>query len=240
MNSLYRFSYRILLLVFLCGLVLGCAEAKREAAWGVSDFQVSERATIAQVQNIAPQIRPADTTERDDWDLRIRMSNDGRTAILNGVISDDTPGQLYEIAARYPSLNLLVLANVPGSVDDEANLYIARWVRKAGLSTFVPRGGEIASGGVDFYLAGVGRFAHPRARFGVHSWGECLLFIVCKEGREVARDAPQHQPYLSYYRDMGTPQDFYWFTLTVADLDEVHWMTRREIDHFDMVTHWLN
>ena len=62
------------------------------------------------------------------------------------------------------------MQNVQGSVDDEANIAAARLVRERGLNTLIPGSGMIASGGTDFFLAGVKRTVQPGAKIGVHSW----------------------------------------------------------------------
>ena len=61
----------------------------------------------------------------------------------------------------------------PGSLDDTSNLIASRLVREAGLATHVPAEAEIASGAVDFFIAGRARTADVAggARLGVHTWG---------------------------------------------------------------------
>ena len=45
-----------------------------------------------------------------------------------------------------------------------------------------------------------------------------------------------HQMYLGFYKQMGIPEDFYWFTLKAAGLDEIHWMTEDEINRYGLST----
>lgn len=49
------------------------------------------------------------------------------------------------------------MGTVDGSVDDESNLVAYKMVREAGLNTYLPSDGDIASGGVDFFIAGIER-----------------------------------------------------------------------------------
>ena len=119
------------------------------------------------------------------------------------------------------------MQEVPGSIDDEANLAAARLVRSYGLKTLVPTDGLIASGGVDFFLAGVERIVEPNAMLGVHSWaGDDFT------GAELSRDNPEHRLYLDYYAEMGIPAEFYWFTLKAAPAEDIHFMTPEEIAQY--------
>ncbi len=153
----------------------------------------------------------------------------GEQLMMNGIINSKTPGQLAAILESNKSLQEIVLLDVPGSVDDEANLEAARMVRAAGLNTRLLSSSEIASGGTDFFLAGVERHIASGARLGVHSWSE-----GAKEGKDFPRSDPSHQLYLDYYREMGIPSSFYWFTLKSAPADDIHWMSASEQAEYKM------
>ena len=101
-----------------------------------------------------------------------------------------------------------------------------------GFNTHVPADGEIASGGVDFFLSGVERTVDTGALLGVHSWaaGDGTT------GADVPRDDPQHQLYLDYYAEMGIPAEFYWFTLEAAPAEDIHPMTEAEIEKYGLLT----
>ena len=134
----------------------------------------------------------------------------GTNATMRGYIDGNTPGRVDALIANNPEVDTIIMENVPGSDNDTANLQAARKVRDAGLATHVPSGGLIASGGVDFFLAGALRTIDPSyCGVEVHTWayGNGTL------GSSLARSHPDHQPYLSYYREMGIAEDFYWFTL---------------------------
>lgn len=150
---------------------------------------------------------------------------------MRGEIDSATPARIRSLLHDHPEVDTLVLADVPGSVDDHANVRAARLVRAAGLTTRVPPGGEVASGGVDLFLAGRARRAAPDARLGVHSWSDGRI-----DGADVPPDDPQHALYLELYEELGIPTAFYWFTLTAAPADDIHWMTPAELERFGVLT----
>lgn len=158
---------------------------------------------------------------------------DGSDAIMRGVIDARTVDAVEALLRDHPGVTRIVMQDVPGSADDTSNLQASRMIREAGLSTWVPGDGEIASGGVDFFCAGVERGADVAggARFGVHSWGG---FGV--SGAKLERDHSDHDPYLEYYEEMGIPASFYWFTLEAASPKDIHWMSAEEIDRYELLT----
>lgn len=97
----------------------------------------------------------------------------------------------------------------------------------------MPAEGFIASGAVDFFIAGARRTADVAggARLGVHTWGGDGFV-----GADLPRDHPDHRPYLDYYAEMGVPADFYWFTLEAAPLETVHIMTAEEVEFYGLLT----
>lgn len=160
------------------------------------------------------------------------FKRDGNSLVMTGVIDSNIATTLEAALATHPDIHLIVLQNVEGSIDDEANLEAARIVRQYDLDTHVPADGMIASGGTDFFLAGVERTIEAGALIGVHAWG----------GDDIADAAalpdshPEHQPYLRYYQDMGIPQSFYWYTLDAAPSEDIHWMTQAEIHRYQLTT----
>ncbi|MGB0849002.1 MAG: hypothetical protein ACPGSM_19870, partial [Thiolinea sp.] len=123
--------------------------------------------------------------------------------------------------------------DVPGSADDDANLIASRIIRTRGINTHVPADGIIASGGVDFYLAGLQRTLVDGAKIGVHSWADG----DGRAGSDYPANDPEHKKYLDYYTEMGIPLEFYWFTLTAAPPEEIHNMTAAEITRYGVTTH---
>lgn len=157
---------------------------------------------------------------------------EGSQAIMSGAIDGKTPKRVEALIREHPTVRTIVMQDVEGSVDDEANLVAARLIRENGFKTHVPADGVIASGGTDFFLAGQERSIETGAKLGVHSWaagdGET--------GADIPRDDPQHQLYLRYYEEMGIPSEFYWFTLEAAPADDMHWMTTDELEQYQMIT----
>ena len=148
----------------------------------------------------------------------------GHVAEMTGTIDGSTPGKVLELIVEHPDVDTIEMIDVPGSMDDEANLRAALLVREHGFTTRIGADGEIASGGTDFFLAGAIRIVEPGARIGVHSWGGGPV-----EATALPRDHESHELYLEFYRAIDIPEDFYWFTLEAAPPDDIHWMTPNEI-----------
>ncbi|EEE37029.1 hydrolase, alpha/beta fold family [Rhodobacteraceae bacterium KLH11] len=152
--------------------------------------------------------------------------------VAAGTIDHTTLDAFEDIIEENPDIKTLVLQNIEGSVDDDANVVFSRVVRAEGFDTVVPSDGLVASGGTDLFLAGNRRVLEPGACVGVHSWGG---------GGYVAADLPEghpeHDRYLDYFDDINVDPAFYWFTLDAAPEDEMHWMTAAEVNRFDMTTH---
>jgi len=159
---------------------------------------------------------------------------DENTAGLDNVIDSMSPNRFRALMAAWPNVDTIRILECPGTVDDEANLVLARMIRSAGMRTVVPSNGSARSGGVELFLAGAEHRAEPGAELGVHSW-------VDENGREAKdypRNDPVHQEYIRYYIDMGFSPDkareFYAFTNTIAPHDGIHFMTRQELAHFNI------
>ncbi len=156
---------------------------------------------------------------------------DGDIATMTGDIGPSTPDDVRALLEDHPNVSTIVLADVPGSIDDEANLEASRLVRSAGLATHVPSDGVIASGGVDFFLSGVVRTWDAGAMFGVHSWTDGET-----EGADLPDDDEGHDLFLDYYDEMNIDPDFYWFTLDAAPAADIHYMTDDELDRYGFAT----
>lgn len=195
----------------------------------LSDLPRREREELAGIdQNGDGQLTREEFMAAVEEELRGAVfAVEGRAALMHGVIGPSTPGRVLELILEFPEVDTIVMEEVPGSMDDDSNLRAARLVRRRGFTTIVPSGGMIASGGTDFFLAGVRRIVEPGGMIGVHSWDG-----FNEEGRDLPEDHPEHAKYLDYYREMGVPSDFYRFTLEAAPADDIHWMTAREISRF--------
>lgn len=157
---------------------------------------------------------------------------DGDRAIMTGVINYNMSDKVKTLMEKNPQVKTIVMESVPGSINDVENLKASRLIREYGLNTYVPEGGMVASGGTDFFCAGVERGAHESAVVGVHSWaGEGV-----DNAAELPKDHPEHQKYLDYYREMGIPEDFYWFTIEAAPAESMHSMSPEELQKYGLIT----
>ena len=159
----------------------------------------------------------------------------GDVARMSGVIGADTPARVLRLIFEHPEVRTLDMVQVPGSIDDVANLRAASYVRAHGFTTVLRSTSTVASGGTDLFLAGKRRIVEPGARLGIHSWGGPGY-----QGKDVPRDDPQHQLYLEYYREMDIPEEFYWRTLEAAPANDIHWMTETEVAEFHVRTEGSN
>jgi hypothetical protein len=145
---------------------------------------------------------------------------------LHGSIESDTPDQFTALLRTYPAIRQIDMIDCPGTGDDEANLALARMIRKAGLATYVPNGGSVRSGGVELFLAGAKRSAGPDAEFAVHSW----LDEDGLEPDDYADSDPVNREYVDYYREMGMSADkaraFYALTNSVSHDDALYLKSR--------------
>lgn len=160
---------------------------------------------------------------------------DANTIEMNGIVDGTTPAQFRKMMAQYPTVKTLRMVDCPGTENDDANLSLARMVRRAGLNTHVPANGSIRSGGVELFLAGVKRTQEPGAEFGVHSWQD----EDGREARDYAANNPVHAAYVNYYIDMGfdrdTARNFYSFTNTAAPANGIHYMTGNELARYRLL-----
>ena len=144
---------------------------------------------------------------------------DGTRAALVDVTDEASPAQFEAMLKAYPGISMIEMIECPGTEDDRANLRLGRMIHARGISTHVPKGGSVRSGGVELFLAGKQRIADPGSEFAVHSWAD-------EDGRE-AKDypdsAPENRAYISYYEEMGMPEGeakaFYAMTNSVPNAD---------------------
>lgn len=161
---------------------------------------------------------------------------EGGSAHMYGVIDHTALKRLKALMKKHPDIHTLELMNVEGSVDDLSNFKLCDYIRSKGLNTHVPAFGLIASGGTDLFAAGVKRTADKGAHIGVHTWATDNRFGNVETGAELSKKHPVHKPYLKYFKKMGIPEAFYWFTLDAAPEDEIHWMSESELIQYKLLT----
>ena len=156
---------------------------------------------------------------------------DAATARMAGDVTSATPRQFAAMLAAFPGLKRIEMVDCPGSLDEDANLILARAIRRAGLETVVPSGGSVRSGAVELWLAGRTRRAAPDAEFGVHSWAD----EYGREANDYPADDPVHADYIALYREMGMDaakaREFYALT-NATPFDEVRYLTRADMARF--------
>ena len=156
---------------------------------------------------------------------------DATTVRMAGDVDGTTPRQFAAMLAAYPTLKRIEMVDCPGSLDEAANLILARAIRRQGMETVVPAGGSVRSGAVELWMAGVRRSAAPDAEFGVHSWAD----EYGREARDYPASDPVHAEYLGYYREMGLDDAkahaFYAMT-NATPFDDVTYLTRDDMARY--------
>ncbi|MDE0529332.1 MAG: hypothetical protein OXH85_11690 [Truepera sp.] len=178
---------------------------------------------------VAERTDSADFVEPAGDGLVLQVRDD--LLFVKGVVNSGSEGEMIALLNRSPGVRTVVLTMVPGSAADETNVALGRKLRSAGMTTYLPARGLVASGGTDLLLSGSRRIVEHGARVGVHSWAS-----DSGSGDEIPRDDPRHLIYLDYYRDMDIPEAFYWFTLEAAPPDGIHWMTNAEMARYRVHT----
>ena len=148
---------------------------------------------------------------------------------MPGLINSYTQEQLKDIFGEHPEIDTIVLGQMPGSIDDGANLEEAAWVAARGVNTYLPREGSIASGAPNFFLVGKSRVVEEGAVVGVHSWADWRGITE----QYLPRDDPAHELYIGFYESIGwtraQAEDFYFFTIEKAPAEYMYVMTPQEM-----------
>lgn len=164
-----------------------------------------------------------------------KVLENNTTIEMNGTIDSSSLNNFNNLVMDFPNVNKINIINCDGSSDDQINLQLSLKVHQKRMNIHLLDNGEIASGGVDFFLSGIQRTKGTNTGIGVHSWAG---------DNETATDFPvghaNHLPYINYYVSVGFTQqeaeDFYYFTINAAPADDIYWMTDAEIVQYKMVT----
>lgn len=153
---------------------------------------------------------------------------DGSRAALVDVTDARSPAQFDAMLRAFPGISLIEMIDCPGTEDDRANLKLGRMIHARQITTYVPQGGSVRSGGVELFLAGKQRIADPGAEFAVHSWAD----EDGREAKDYPADAPENRAYLDYYAEMGMTavqaRAFYAMTNSVP-FDDARWLTAQDM-----------
>jgi len=148
---------------------------------------------------------------------------------MPGLINSYTQEQLKDIFGEHPEIDTIVLGQMPGSIDDGANLEEAAWVAARGVNTYLPREGSIASGAPNFFLVGKSRVVEEGAVVSVHSWAYWRGITA----QDLPRDDSAHELYIGFYESIGwtraQAEDFYFFTIEKAPAEGMYAMTPQEM-----------
>jgi hypothetical protein len=240
------------LLVALCAALMALAPAQAQqvvtvttttTVWtyadeddGGDDFALLDGDALAQdeepaLRRYAPSPALVATSGRAQARFGPFAVIDATTVRMAGDVTSATPRQFAAMMAAWPTLKRIEMVDCPGSLDEDANLTLARAIRRAGMETVVPSGGSVRSGAVELWLAGVTRRAAPDAEFGVHSWAD----EYGREANDYPASDPVHAEYLGYYREMGMDdakaRAFYALT-NATPFDDVRYLTRDDMARF--------
>ncbi|MBA6156259.1 alpha/beta hydrolase [Tenacibaculum sp. S7007] len=163
-----------------------------------------------------------------------KVSDDQKSIEMNGTINSSSLVNYNKLYTKYPKIKTINIKNCDGSSDDEINLKLSKRVHDLNIDIHLLDNAEIASGGVDFFLAGIKRTRGSNTKIGVHSWAG---------DNTIATDFPvghaNHLPYINYYKSIGfsdvDAKAFYYFTINAAPANSIHWMTEEEIIKYKML-----
>ena len=179
---------------------------------------------------------PPEETDPDVAALPVEFEVQGDVAIMTGYIGADFVHRMCDLAAENPEVAEVEMLDVPGSsTPGNESLEGGQVLRAQGLDTFMPSDGQVESGGVDVFLAGVERVVANGGCLGVHAT-EIDFGDGPVSAADLPRDDPEHEPYLEYFEELGIPTDFYWFTLEAAPPDGIHYLTPEEMVRYEVVT----
>ena len=171
-----------------------------------------------------------------EGDLRLTKL-DQFSVQLDGTLGSDSLGVLRRYIGSHPDTSNLILGDMPGTIDVDATVSMARWVRKRGLETSITEDSAIASGAVDLFIGGAYRSIECGATVGVHAWSydDGIAASDIKNPNDY-----RHKAQIAFLDDMGLDgQAFYWFTINAAPPERIYLMTEEEINQFSLSSRYL-
>jgi len=169
-----------------------------------------------------------DMSKPYDHDLSFEVS--GQSAIVRGTTDSHSHNLLKDFMRENPNVKTLVLQSMPGTQDMDTNRRVVLGIRSAGLATHVPADGYIASGAVDWFIAGKPRTVECGARIGVHSWGT----KTGERGDKTLYDG-QLRTQRYFLEKMDVDPDFYQFTRSAAGPNEIYWLTVDDMLRYGLI-----
>ncbi|MEE9380554.1 MAG: hypothetical protein V3V03_04030 [Hyphomonadaceae bacterium] len=165
----------------------------------------------------------------------LQMSVKGETLYMNGGLDSYSTEQVARILDENPQIKTAVLLDMPGTDDVDATLETGMLLNRAGIKTYLTSHSSIASGAVDLFCAGVEREVEPGAQIGIHTWYN----DDGTEGRFLSQDDPEHDTQLKFLSKTGCSVGLYWFSLRAASPNDIHWMTKDEMESYSVVTKFV-
>lgn len=154
----------------------------------------------------------------------------GQSAIVRGTTDSHSHNLVKNFVRENPDVKTLVLQSMPGTQDMDTNRRVVLDIRAAGLATHVPANGRIASGAVDWFIAGSPRTIECGAMIGVHSWGT----KIGERGDKTFYDG-QLRTQRYFLNKMDVDPDFYQFTRGAAGPDDIYWLTVADMLRYRLI-----
>jgi len=170
-----------------------------------------------------------DMTKPYAHDLTFKVQ--GSSAIVRGTTDSQSHNLVKNFVRENPDVKTLILQAMPGTQDMDTNRRVVLDLRAAGLATHVPADGRIASGAVDWFIAGHPRTIDCGAMIGVHSWGT----KIGERGDKALYDG-QLRTQRYFLKKMNVDPDFYQFTRGAAGPDDIHWLTVEEMLRYRLIS----
>ena len=155
----------------------------------------------------------------------------GGAAYVTGTTDSKSHNLIKNFVRENPDVKTLILQAMPGTQDVDTNRRVVMDLRAAGLATHVPANGRIASGGVDWFIAGSPRTIECGAMIGVHSWGS----KTGERGDKTFYDR-QLRTQRYFLTRMDVDPDFYEFTRSAAGPDDIYWLTVEDMLRYRLLT----
>jgi len=155
----------------------------------------------------------------------------GQSALVRGTTDSRSHNLVKNFVRENPQVKTLILQAMPGTQDMDTNRRVVFDIRSAGLATHVPSDGVIASGAVDWFIAGSPRTIDCGARIGVHSWGT----KTGERGDKTFYDS-QLRTQRYFLTKMSVDPDFYEFTRAAAGPNDIHWLTVEEMLRYRLIS----
>ncbi len=170
-----------------------------------------------------------DMTEPYEHSLTFEVQ--GNHAIVRGTTDSHSHNLIKDFVRENPGVKTLILQAMPGTQDMDTNRRVVLDLRAAGLATHVPADGRIASGAVDWFIAGSPRTIECGAMIGVHSWASKTGDRADKTFYDGQRTTQRY-----FLSKMSVDPDFYEFTRSAAGPDDIHWLSVEEMLRFRLIT----